>query len=198
MKTLGAHVATMIRETTPRFQTKTVRWQASRPFHKHEEYVRRCLVSAGEVIAACEQMAHATELLTGYRRSSKAARVPLSRYEYVTYHIENHLIRAISVLDRSLVLVNIVFRLGLRNEDCRFNTIIGNEHVSHTKTATALRALDKFLKPLRRPRNVVIHHRQHDDPLFESVVPFYVLQKGDMARGGSDPLIVQYASLSRR
>jgi len=192
MKIVPEHARDIIRNAGPTSRTKGAKWLPTRPFLIHEEYSTRCLISAGELLSICEQMAIATELLSGYRSGASIRETVITRFDYLVYHIENHLIRSISVLDRSLHLTNTVFRLGMPEEDCRFDSIVRNDYVSNTNVARALKELDKLLKPFRRLRNVVIHRRRHSDQDFAEFELYYLLQKTELKERTADPLTKRY------
>lgn len=178
LRRLGELAAQLMRDTDAKVTKTRTRWEPSRPFYLHEEYSRRTLLAAGELLSVCEQIALATAFLSGYRSRKLVTGDPITRFDYIVYHLENHLIRSTSVLDRSLLLTNTVFRLGLAEEDCRFRTVTNNEHVKPAgKVKDALKGLDGLLNSMRRLRNVVVHRRKHSEEEFEMIEQYYVLQK---------------------
>lgn len=177
MKVATELAGPVIEETKPKDFRGEIPWTPSRPLRPDEEYVSNCLISGGDLVSVCDQMAMATEFLTGYRDRFRKTRMLITRFDYIVYHIENHLIRSMSVLDRSLLLTNVVFRLGIPEQECRFKVVAHNEHVVRTRVAKSLRSLDALLNPLRSQRNIVIHRRGHSDSTLRRLEPYYILQK---------------------
>lgn len=192
LKLLGELAAEMLGDARLKPGEAKTKLEFSRPVTAGEEYGRRTLLSAGELLSVCEQMALATEFLSGYRQRKHVEGDPITRFDHIVYHLENHLIRSTSVADRSLLLTNMVMRLGLAEEDCRFRTITRNEHVAGSKIDKALRALDKLLTPTRQLRNVVIHKRKHSEEQFAMIEQFYVLQKIELRHRTPDAVTKRY------
>ena len=142
----------IIRETIPEEPHRRRRGEVIRPLRPDEEYVRSSLISAGELITVCEQMVYAVEFLSGFRARKTSSGESITRLDYIVYHLENHLIRTGAVLDRALLLVNVIFRLGVPDRECRFSGIAYNDHVSQTPVAAALKSLEKTIEPYRSQR----------------------------------------------
>ena len=101
------------------------------------------------------------------------------RRDSIVYHIESHLIRITMVADRSLQLVNFMFRLGLPERECRMSTVAKNQHVLRTPVAESLKSLDKLLNSYREQRNIVVHRKGHSDEELDEVAVYYLLQKSN-------------------
>jgi hypothetical protein len=134
---------------------------------KHEprdRYVIDCLVAAGEIATLVDQLEYAVFSLSGYRRSKTTRLGYPNRADYIAYHLENHVIRSVSMYDRALILTNIVFKLGLAARVCSAATVAGNEHVrASSAVSKALEQLERTVKPLREHRNVIVHRRAYSD-----------------------------------
>ena len=110
-----------------------------------------------------EQMTYAVDSLSGFRAGRVVAGRPITRLDHIVYHLEGHLIRTCSVLDRALQLVNVVFRLGIPERECRFAVVGQNRHVMDTPVADALRNIDNTTQPHRSQRNLVVHRSRYSD-----------------------------------
>ena len=179
MARLTPLAAEIIRETSPEEPRRRYRGEMLRPLRPDEEYVKSSLIAAGELTTVCEQMTYSVEFLSGLRARRTASGEPITRLDYVVYHMENHLIRTGSLLDRALHVVNVVFRLGVPERECRFAVIADNDHVRKSPVASALNSLERTIKPYRGQRNVVIHRRRHSEAGLERIEPYYLIQKSE-------------------
>lgn len=167
--------------------------QHTRPLTPSEEYVQLCIVQTAEVAKACTQLHYALVYLSGYRVRRTPAGELISRADYIAYQIENFHLRLTTVPDRSLRLVNTVFRLGLPPRECRMSTIADNAHVRATTVRRSLRRLDKLVAPYREVRNTIAHREGYSDYELAVIGGFHILE-GDDA-GVSDPVVDCYRPL---
>ena len=185
MRRLFPLARVILREAVPSDLRRRRAGESLRPLRPDEEYARRSLLFAGELLNVCDQMSYAIEFLTGFRSRKMPSGEPITRYDYIVYHLENHLIRTSSILDRALLLVNIIFRLGVPEKECRFSVIADNEHIASTPTAGALRSIQKILEPYQGQRNLVIHRRRLSDENLSPLELYYLFQKSE-ATGSDD------------
>jgi hypothetical protein len=187
IQTLGNYGAQILKDAAnaPSLRRQTG-VSLKRPLRADEEYARRAFISAGELLTVCHQMVYAAEFLSGFRKRRLASGDLVTRLDHVVYHLENHFIRAGMITDRALQLVNIVFRLGVPERECRFAVVVMNEHVSHTKVTHCLKELERVLKPYRAPRNIIIHLQRYTDKTIEKIEPFYILEKAGLDKEESD------------
>lgn len=179
MRRLAQLAAEIIEQTMPREEGRPQIGKLSRALRPEEDYVRDSLIRAGELIAICEQMAYAVDFLSGFRSGRTVANKPITRLDYIVYHIEGHLIRACSVEDRALQLVNVVFQLGVPERECRSAVIAQNTHVKNTQVASALKNIDSATQAYRYQRNLVVHRRRYSEDALSDIELFYILQKTD-------------------
>jgi hypothetical protein len=167
----------IIEETVPEDPKKRRRGELLRPRRLDEEYVVNCMFRSVELTSLCGQMVQATQYLSRYRTGLKSLGEPITRLDHITYHLEHHLIRTVSLMDRSLQLVNEVFDLGVPERECSFRTVADNKHVKSTPVRKKLQNLESLLKPYREHRNVVIHQEGFRDSALDRIGPYYILQK---------------------
>jgi hypothetical protein len=110
IRTLSNLTAAMLREVVPDSSPRL--GEFTRLFTKQEEYLRLCLLSAGEVMVACDQLHYALAYLSGYRTRQTLDGERISRADYIAYHLENLYLRMAMITDRSLKLTNTVFQFG--------------------------------------------------------------------------------------
>jgi hypothetical protein len=121
----------------------------------HTQYLGAVFSAAMELVTICDRLELPIAFLTEYGRRSENERAGTKMFDQLLYHLENHLIRTTSSLDRSLILVNEVFLLG--NERCTYLVVTTNRHIDGSPVRASLKKLRAFLEPSRRPRNSVVH-----------------------------------------
>jgi hypothetical protein len=147
------------------------------------------MLSAGELVAACDQLYYALAYLSGYRQRRMPYGALVTRADYVAYQVENFMIRLGGVTDRALKLVNIVFQLGIQARDCRRSVVAENAHVAPTPIRKRLDALEEAVRPHRATRNRVVHQERYSDEQLRKWGIFSALEK---ETSKSDPLIGRY------
>lgn len=149
----------------------------TRNLWSEEEYAVKSMIATTELINVCEQMGYCVDFLTGFRSKNFPEHSNITRLDYIVYHLENYFIRTGMVLDRSLLLVNIVFQLGLPEKQCRMATVAENHHVARTTVQKSLKRILKTVSPVQAKRNTVIHERGYTDEELKELEIFSVLEK---------------------
>ena len=91
----------------------------------------------------------------------------VDEYKYLVYHIENHIIRVISVLDKCSLLISELYDLDIKDERCSCSKIIYEfkDHLS-VKTYKYLNQFYINTRYIREIRNHFIHRGKfHDEKL---------------------------------
>lgn len=133
-----------------------------RTLTKQERYLRSTYLSASEIRSLCEQLSFSVALLSGYRASSKQHK-DSSRLEYITYQLENYILRHSMVLERALQFTNIAFQLGTPDAECKFSVVAKNFKVTPTKVHSALNRIKRVSSDFHRARNAISHQRGYWD-----------------------------------
>jgi len=186
MRTLADMAAALLRETVDSKRPRIGHF--TRPFTNQEEYLRSCLILAGEVSTACDQLHYTLAYLSGYHSRKTSDGELITRADYIAYQIENLYLRLGMIPDRSLRLTNEVFQLGLPARECGTRTVTDNQHLRGTPVRARLRAIDKIVKPHREARNTIAHLARYNDPALSKVEAFFILQKSE---GPPDELVLE-------
>lgn len=149
----------------------------TRPLKWYESYLRRVLLAAGELVTTCEQIEQSVAFMSNFRSTPGLREKNITRLDHIQYHIENHLIRMISVGDRALILTSAVFRLGIKPENCDHRIIMNNEYVENTEVANGLKRISKVIQPYRKQRNEIVHQDTYSHEDMESLKAVYLLKK---------------------
>jgi len=177
MRVLAEMAAALLKDTVD--STRPRIGHFNRPFTVQEEYLIACLILAGEVSVACDQLQYALVYLSGYQSRKTSDGELITRADYIAYQLENLYLRFTMIPDRSLRLTNEVFRLGLPARDCGTRTVTNNQHLRGTTVRTRLRAIEGIVKPYREVRNTIAHLARYNDPALSRVEVFSVLQKSE-------------------
>ena len=177
MKALAEMAAALLKDTVDSTHPRIGHF--TRPFTNQEEYLRACLILAGEVSIACDQLNYALAYLSGYQTGKTSDGELITRADYIAYQLENLYLRFVMIPDRSLRLTNEVFRLGLPARECGMRTVTNNQHLKGTPVRPRLRAIEKIVKPYRKMRNTIAHLARYNDPALSRVEVYSVLQKAE-------------------
>lgn len=140
-------------------------YNPTRPLKWYEAYMRDVFLKAAELVTTCEQIEHSVAFMANFRSTPSLKSAGVTRLDHIRYHIENHLIRIISVGDRALILTSAVLRLGVKPRDCNRHIILNNEYVEGTDIADDLSEIASVIQPFREERNAVVHNDtySHED-----------------------------------
>ena len=166
---------------------------------EYEFYVIQVGHTLAHLLHLCEQLVHAVLFLSSFTPTKRMREAGITRAGHLQYNIENYLIRTQSVHDRVLKLVNAVFHLGLRPQDCRHDTIAKNLHVKSTGVPVRLQAMRKLLGKYRQDRNIIIHHETYQEDDLRELEMYYLAQKldGDLEGGIQGRFLYVARSLTR-
>ncbi|MFA5479851.1 MAG: Cthe_2314 family HEPN domain-containing protein [Candidatus Muiribacteriota bacterium] len=143
------------------------------PANPKERYGIEVLVGIGNIISCLDQLYFSIDMLPGYNKKNLPEK--MNRYDYVVYGVENYYLRFTSVYDRCLRLVNIVFRLGLPERQCKNDTIIKNTHIQNKSIFKSLTKLDKFTSNFRFLRNTISHNKTYSEKCLDEIGSYYYL-----------------------
>lgn len=188
MRALADMAAALLKDTVDSTRPRIGRF--TRPFTDQEEYLSACLVSAGEVSIACDQLHYALAYLSGYQSRKTSDGELITRADHIAYQMENLYLRLGMIPDRSLRLTNEVFRLGLPARECGTRSVTDNQHLRGTPVRARLRTIDRIVKPHRETRNTIAHLARYNDPALSKVEAFFILQK---AKGPPDESVLERA-----
>jgi len=177
MRTLADMAAALLKETVDSARPRIGHF--TRPFTDQEEYLSECLILAGQISIACDQLHYALAYLSGYRSRKTSDGELITRVDHIAYQMENLYLRLGMIPDRSFRLTNEVFRLGLPARECGTRTVTDNQHLRGTTVRARLRAIDKIVKPHREARNRIAHLARYNDPALSKVEAFFILQKSE-------------------
>jgi len=157
----------------------TVEVEYVREPDEYEFYVIQVGHTLAHLLGLCEQLVHAVAFLSSFAPTKKMKSVGITRASHLQYNIENYLIRTQSFHDRVLKLVNAVFHLGLRPQDCRHDTITKNLHVKVTSVPATLQSIRKLIGRYRQERNTIIHHEGYQEDALRKLEMYYLARDRD-------------------
>lgn len=138
-----------------------------------EEYSSQVMKRIGDIVSCIDQLHLSLELLSGFRKGKNKK---YNRHDYITFGVENYLIRFSSVYDRCLRLTNYVYGIGLPERECRENTIIKNANIKGTKVAESLKEIQKIRKCYANDRNKIAHSESYSDEELFDLELFYIVE----------------------
>lgn len=144
-------------ELLERGEKGEVRCEGNALLLEYEFYDDDVFSKAGALIECMERMEQSQGLIetAGRPRWNGAG---LDRHTWIEYNYSYYVVTVVSLADIALILTNSVFRLGLRERDCRQGSITGNWWVAQTPAKEALNNLARKIQPYREGRNLHVHH----------------------------------------
>ena len=125
-------------------------------------YILACSKSLGAVKSSMRKARLSLTLLeVGYLDSIAAKEH--SKSDYIEILVENSIIRAQSIYDRTLIFTNKILDLGISNESINHNLLVTNENVKRFGLEGKLKAINKTCNDYRLIRNTVIHHDRYTE-----------------------------------
>lgn len=110
-----------------------------------------------EVQSVCETLCMCPVFINSYNVGSLWKR-QFNQSGYMKYHLEAWYINVIRLEDMLLVLINEVYRLGIKKELLGYEIVSTNTNLP-SDIARYLKALHKAAKPIRAARIMLIHHQ---------------------------------------
>ncbi|OXB07800.1 Cthe_2314 family HEPN domain-containing protein [Flavobacterium pectinovorum] len=119
-----------------------------------EYYVNNTQFYFVHFLSLLSQLDNAVGLLSnfGYNQKNK-----ISRGDHLTYNVENYMIRVISVTDRLLQLINMVYYLKVDESKVNYKRVIGHAQIKDSTLETLYTELRQILSQYHNDRNSVVH-----------------------------------------
>lgn len=157
-------------------------------YSKEENYVVRTLLSLGEIEFVFEQLEQAPYFLSNFRHTKSLKEVGINRFHHIIYHIESHLFRATGILDRMMIHLNEVFKLGLSPEKCKAHNLLMNRNGKEGKYAKEIKNrnpklfstlinLMNLIDRFRDIRNEISHQSRYRSERLKYVEMYHILQQ---------------------
>jgi hypothetical protein len=133
---------------------------------EHKFYVIVVGHAIAELLTWCEQISHVAPYLAAFPNTAATRAAGITRHSHLLYHVENHVIRAHSVYDRALQLIDAVFHLLNSPAECTHKVVLSNLKVARTDTPSRMKTLRKVLASSIDVRNALVHRESYkEDPL---------------------------------
>lgn len=130
----------------------------------HLLYDRDVFQAASAVHEALVRVEDARHFLRLMPSAKKFVELKMSEQRWVDYHFSYNRILLSSVLDLSLLLTNVVLRLGIPERLCTLDNIKNNKYVAKTAVRKAIDNLEQVIKPHKERRNLFVHRGKRPDP----------------------------------
>ena len=143
-----------------------------RRFTKDEQYVSDCLSAINEVEDLYKQLNQSIYFLTNFRTTKNLKNVGITRFDYIVYNVESYLYRVTGILDRVLILCNVVYNIGLLDKQCTipkfFESGKDNDPCKIIKNSNPvffakLNDLKDLIGRYSNKRNEIVHRKRYYD-----------------------------------
>ncbi|MCG6220868.1 Cthe_2314 family HEPN domain-containing protein, partial [Vibrio diabolicus] len=152
-----------------------------------DEYIVECGKAVSAIDSAADKVKQSLTILQyDYIEALDCEEYNLA--EYIEYHIENYIIRAHSIYDRTLIFINKLLQLGIDNSNIGHALIVSNENVKKFGLDAPLKSLKKEFKAYHHIRNSIIHHDRFKDEEFD-IISLYHKSQQLLKASDQDPML---------
>lgn len=151
-------------------KTGKIRLQQNQALLEHQFYDLSVFHSLAAILNSLDTLKNARGFIANFPRPRTYEKIGISNDIWIEYHYSYYVVTFVSFLDLALILTNNVFRLGLREKDCKAEIIKNNSWIKNTNVKLALTKLEDIVKPFRELRNFHVHRGQvpRVDQIFDS------------------------------
>ncbi len=139
-------------------KTSEVRFENLLEADENEYYNANVFKKIMNIISSFDRLEQAHIFIKRFRQSKLFLKQNITQDIWIEYHYSIHLLTIVSIMDLALILTNEVYRIGLREKDCNYDTILKNYWIKDSQVAIVLKDLDKKVQNYRNPRNTLVHH----------------------------------------
>lgn len=129
----------------------------------YDSYVFNVETSFEELVKLFRKLQLSIDIIEKLNIDSFMVDEKYNKYEYIIYLLENFIIRLLSIEDRSLNLINIIFDLGNDDRNCKEHIILKNKNVIDSDVNLSYKKLSKILTMYKEDRNTIIHHGSYSN-----------------------------------
>lgn len=149
----------------------------TRELSEYEYYLLAVGSTISEFLSSLEYLQHTSYYLNEFRPTKRQREAGITHYCHIQYHTEAFIIRAASLYDRVLILVDAIFHLGIDSRYITHDIIVSNAHIKSSKILPTLKALKKIVDKYRDPRNTVIHRQSYTDNELRLIAFYSILNQ---------------------
>ena len=139
-------------------------------FNQQGLYTWRIFQRVINLSETIDDLTYISHFITGKPPALTVKECKLTRTAYLQYHMECYYIKLISIVNKSCLLVNEVYQLGLPSRLCNSNDLIQMEAIKDTVIETDIKALAKALHGKKRLRNFIDHEGKYQDKTLRNIL----------------------------
>ena len=163
-------------------------FQPKRELLKHEYYFYDCFQTMGSVHTLLRQLDQTAVFFANFRATKSLKKSKVTRFDHLVYHLESYVLRITGVLDRLLIFVNQILKLGLEDSNCKTHIMLITKSnrkgpVTHKIEAVpglfdALQSVRLFVDRYREQRNEVAHSKRWEALDMRRIEMFHIVLQG--------------------
>ena len=151
------------------------------------DYLIESFLALAEIENIFEQLEQTPYFLSNFRQTKKLKEKGISRFNHIIYHIESYLFRITGIMDRMMLLLNIVFETNLVPEKCKsYNFLLNNEgkegkyagiiKKSDPELYLELNLLSLLIQDFRKIRNEIAHQKRFNSKDLRNIELFNIVE----------------------
>ena len=140
-----------------------------------------------EIETIIEQLEQTPHFLSNFRQTQKLKENGIRRFNHIIYHIESYLFRTTGIVDRMMILLNIIFETNLPPEKCKtYNFLLDNKQKEgkyagvikerSSELFLELNSLALFIQKFREIRNEITHQKRFNSNHIRNIELFNIVE----------------------
>lgn len=127
-------------------------------YTEKEHYNIKVFLCCSNINNTIERIRAISVYVSTFPTPKKYSKNGIMKKDWIAYHYANFEVAKVSLYDSTLLLVNQVFVLGLRPQNCNKETVRENEWIKNSKDISdSIDAIEKVTRESRYPKNLFIH-----------------------------------------
>ena len=159
-----------------------------------ENYAIDTFLALAEIETVFEQLEQTPYFLSNFRQTKTLKKREITRFNHIIYHIESFLFRTTGIIDRMLLLLNVIFETKLPPEKCKQPNFLLNKNGKNGKYAHIIIKRDSelflelnlfatLIQDFRNIRNEITHQKRFNSKDLKNIEMFHlVMQNAEMKK----------------
>jgi hypothetical protein len=151
------------------------------------DYLIESFLALAEIETIFEQLEQTPYFLSNFRQTKKLKEKGISRFNHIIYHIESYLFRITGIMDRMMILLNIIFETNLVPEKCKPYNFLLDKKGKEGKYAEIIKKGDPelflelnllgfLIQDFRKLRNEIAHQKRFNSKDLRDIELFNIVE----------------------
>ena len=151
------------------------------------DYLTESFLALAEIEIIFEQLEQTPYFISNFRQTKKLKEKGISRFNHIIYHIESYLFRITGIMDRMMILLNIIFETNLKPAQCKPHNFLMDKKGKEGKYAEIIKRSDPelflelnllglLIQDFREIRNEITHQKRFNSKDLRNIELFNIVE----------------------